>query len=132
MKYILSLILLFNQVAWADDKCPESVQVIEKGEVANCSGVLLSPDASKKADEAIADSKYYKSLSEKLQLRVDYSIKESDILDKRLKLYVDQSQTLSEQLTKREHQNEWQKYLYFGLGVLATGIAVYGASEIQR
>ena len=129
---LLVLLLVPSQTTWAADKCPEDVQVIDKGQVANCSGVLLSPDASKKADESIEDAKYYKGLSDKLQLRISYSIKETDILETRLKLYMDQSQTLAEALVKEEHQSDWQKFGYILLGVIVTGVAVNVASDFTR
>lgn len=133
MKYLsILLICIFslNQSVWA--KCPEDVQVLEKGQVANCDGLLFSPEASKKADEAIQDVKYYKSLTDKLGSRIEYSNKETDVLEKRLKLYMDQSNILAEQMVKKENEDKWQKVLYFGLGVLATGIAVYGASNLDN
>lgn len=127
LKSILVFILLFNQTAFADD-CGDDVQVVTKGQVVKCDGVLLSPDASKKANEAIDDAKYYKGLSDKLYQRQSYTDKEIDTLDQRLKLYVDQSQTLATTV----QEDKWQKFIYFGLGVLATGIAVYGAKQITK
>lgn len=129
---LIVLLLLPNQTVWANDVCPEDVQVIEKGQTANCSGVLLSPEASKKADEAIEDSKYYKELSEKLYQRQNYTTKEIDILEKRVDLWINQSELLSEQLVKKENQNEWQKVIYFSLGLITVGIAAYGTSKLDR
>lgn len=125
MKLFLA-ILLFTQIALAD--CPEDIQVISKGQVANCDGLLFSPEASKKADQAIQDSKYYKGLSDKLDERKTLADKENDILSKRLQLYVDQSQTLATQVT----DDKYQKLMYFGFGVLATGLATYAAVQLTR
>lgn len=130
MKLLITIILLFNQIAWAN-KCPEDIQVLEKGQVANCDGLLFSPEASKKADEAIEDVKYYKSLTDKLGSRIDYSNKETEILEKRLKLYIDQSNILADQMIKKENEDKWQKVIWFGLGVIATGAAFYGASHLN-
>lgn len=131
MRLLVVFIFSLNQIAWANDKCPEDVQVIEKGQTANCSGLLFSPEASKKADEAIEDVKYYKSLTDKLGSRIEYSNKEVDILEKRLKLYMDQSNILAKEVVNRENEDKWQKVIWFGLGVLATGAAVYGASHLN-
>jgi len=109
----------FSQTSWAN--CPEDVQVITKGQAAPCDGILLSPTASKKVDEDQQDLKYYKSLSEKLQVRQDYSNKENEILDQRLKLYIDQSQTLASELSRQKNYSELQKYGYLLLGVIITG-----------
>ena len=122
------LVILVNQTVWAG--CPDSIQVITKGQVANCDGLLFSPEASKQVDENKQDLDYYKNLSEKLQIRKGYTDQEINILDQRLKLYVDQSQALAVQVNRNESDDKWQKIMYFGLGVFATGIALYGASKI--
>lgn len=130
MKLLMVLVLLATQTSYAG--CPDDVQVINKGQVANCDGLLFSPEASKKVDETQQDAEYYKSLSAKLQVRHDYMLKEQEILDRRLKLYVDQSQTLATELVHKENQDKWQKVVYFGLGVLATGIAFEAAKELRN
>jgi hypothetical protein len=127
---LLVLILSFSQTTLA--VCPDPIQVLSRGQVANCDGLLFSPEASKKVDETQQDAEYYKSLSEKLQVRHDYMVKESEILDKRLKLYVDQSNTLALELTHKETEDKWQKIGYFALGVFATGIAVYAEAQVHR
>jgi len=127
---LIVLIFTLSQTTWAN--CPEDVQVLNKGQVANCDGLLFSPDASQKVDETQQDAEYYKQLSDQLYKRRDLSIKETDNLDKRLKLYMDQSTLLAQQLHKKEKEDKWQKIIYFGLGVFATGVAVYGASQLAR
>lgn len=128
-RIVILCLFVINQCVWAN--CPEDIQVLSKGEVANCDGLLFSPNASRKADEAIQDAKYYKLLSDRLYQRQDLTQKEINILDERLRLYMDQSQTLAKELTYKENEDKWQKFMYFGLGVLATGIAVYGASQLR-
>lgn len=129
---LLALILVLNQTAFAADTCPEDIQVLNKGQVANCSGILLSPNASKQMDEAIADSKYFKEINLKLIERKELTDKQVSILDQRLQLYMNESTVLAKELSTRDSQSSFQKIMYFGLGVLATGIAVYGASRLDR
>lgn len=124
---LLIFILALNQTAYADD-CGDDVQVVTKGQVVKCDGVLLSDAASKKANEAVNDAKYYKTLSDKLYQREDYTNKEVNILDQRLKLYIDQSQALATTV----QQDKWEKILYFSLGVIVTGVAFYGAKQITK
>lgn len=123
---ILSVLMFTSNISFADD-C-DDVQVVTKGQVVKCDGVLLSPDASKKADEAIDDAKYYKGLSDKLYQREDYTNKEIDTLDQRLKLYVDQSQKEATIV----QADKWEKVLYFGLGVIVTGVAAYATKQVTK
>lgn len=127
--WIFTIIFIFSQISYA---CPQDIQEIQKGQVANCTGLLFSPEASKNVDEAIQDAKYYKDLTERLYQRQDLTNQEISTLDKRLNLYMDQSETLAKQLHKKEKEDKWQKIIYFGMGVFATGIAVYGASQLSR
>lgn len=127
---MIRLILIFVLFANNALACSEDVQIIEKGQTANCTGFLFSPIAAKKADEAADDRDYYKKLSEKLEQRQKLQDERSKVLDKRLQLYMEQSHILSEKLTERENRSEWEKVLYFSLGVVVTGVAVYGAGRL--
>lgn len=128
--WLVIFIFLFSQLTFA--QCPEDIQELQKGQVANCSGLLFSPDEAKRVIGTQNDVKYYKLLSEKLTLRADLTNKEISVLDKRLNIYIDQSYLLATQLHKKEKEDKWQKMIYFALGVFATGIAVHGASQLGR
>lgn len=130
MKYLLLFTLFFNQVVFATE-CKEAVKLLQEGQKAECSGFLFSPEAEKKASQAYDDAKHYKELSELLHKRSELTNSEIKILDERLKLYQDQSLTLATQLNKKENEDFWQKTMYFGLGILATSVAVYGASKLN-
>lgn len=122
IKFILILLISIQSFA----ACPD-VQELKAGDTVPCDGIFLSPDASKKADDAVQDAKYYKTLSDKLQVRQDYMNKEVNILDERLKLYVNESQVLA----KANANSSWEKVGYFVLGIVVTGVAVRGAAELK-
>lgn len=126
---LLVLLLVLNQTGFAD--CPQDIQEVHKGETVNCDGLLFSPEASKKVDEIVQDAKYYKELADKLIQRKELTDKELNVLDQRLKLYQDQSRLLADQLTKNENNDKWEKIGYFSLGVLATGLSVYAATQLR-
>lgn len=125
---LLVSILVLNQTAWA--ACPD-VQDVKAGDKIVCDGVLLSPDAAKKIDGQQVDLKYYKELSDKLLKRQELQDKEINVLDQRLRLYQEQSSLLADRLTSKESTSKWENIGYFALGVLATGLAVYGASQLR-
>lgn len=129
LKIIFSIIFLFSQLTFA--QCPDDIQEINKGQVANCDGLLFSPEASQEALDNKNDLEYYKKVSDKLLKRKDLTDKEIGILDKRLQIYIEQSRILAEEVHKKEKEDKWQKFIYFGLGVFATGIAVYGAAHLR-
>jgi len=130
MKYIISLILVISSIQGFGE-CKNSVELLEKGQIAPCTGLLYSPNADKQAAQDNIDAKHYKDLSDLLYKRQELTTKDISILDQRLHLYMEQSNTLATQLHKKERDSEWQKFIYFGLGVLATGAAFYGVSHLK-
>ena len=128
MKLILILALLLPTHAFATE-CKESVVLIKEGEIAKCTGFLFSPDAEKKASQAVDDLKYYQDLSKLLHDRNDLKDKELAIQDSRLRLYIESSQTLSQELIRRDNDGFWQKTIFFGLGIVVTGAAVLLAKQ---
>jgi hypothetical protein len=129
--FIFIIQLILPSISMANE-CNESAQEIKKGQISNCDGILLSPKAARQADEAMEDVVYYKKLNDKLYLRQSYIDKEVNLLDQRLQLYMTQSQILAEEVYKKENQDKWQKVVYFSLGILASGIAVYGTAHLNK
>lgn len=124
-KVILSCLLAFNAPVFADSgSCPQNVQVIHQNEKANCDGFLFSGPAEQAAEQDRDDSKYYKSLSDALQSKTDLQAEENQILEKRLKLYMDSTQSLSQDVAKRDSTETWVRLGYFVLGVLGTSLVV--------
>lgn len=123
---LLTFCLTFNTFA---GECDKAVVLLKKGEPAPCEGFLFSPDAEKKASQAVDDVKYYKDLSELLHSRNDLLQKQLLITDERLMLYMKTTDELAQEVVRKQHEDFWQKAVYFGLGVAVTGLAVYGAAQ---
>lgn len=90
--------------------CPQNVQPIKEGQVANCEGYLFSPGAESEAHKA-------KEIA-------DLQRSENEILEQRLKLYMDTTSDLSKDIAKRDNNESYIRLFYFGLGVLVAGFAV--------
>lgn len=119
-KIILSVVFAFSGATYAD--CPNNVQPIKKGEVAVCDGFLFSDGAEKTASQARDDADYYKKLSDKLQEKSDLEDKQSQILNDRLKLYIDESKALSKTVAQKDNTESLYRFVYFALGVVITGV----------
>ncbi len=128
INFIVVVLFSFNVLA---TDCKESVTLLQEGQKAECTGFLFSPEAEKKATQAYEDAKYYKELSDLLHNRNKLTNEEISILDQRLKLYQEQSHLLAQEAQRKDREDFWQKTLYFGLGIVATGIAVYGAGQLK-
>lgn len=129
IKLLLVFILGYSQIASANDECQKAVVLLKKGEPSPCEGFLFSPDAQKKASQSIDDAKYYKDLSELLHSRNDLLQQQIAITDQRLMLYIKSTDELAKEVNRKQHEDFWQKTVYFGLGVAVTGLSVYAASQ---
>lgn len=133
MKYLLVLSLLFSNLSFADDTtCKDAVVFLKKGEPAPCTGYHFSPEAEKNASKAFDDAKYYKELSDLLHSKNELYLKQINILDQRLMLYVKSTNELAEEVTRKRNEDFWQKTIYFGLGVAVTGLSVYATKELTK
>ena len=130
IQYVLIFFLLLPSLGFAN--CKQPVQLLEQGSPAPCTGLLYSEDADKQAAEDHADTIFYKDLTLRLEKRKELTDKEIQILDKRLQLYISQSELLAERLHKTETRSQWEKILWFGMGIFVTGLAVHGASQLAN
>ncbi len=129
MKKLISYALLFctlsNAALAADPSCDWSK--IKKNndntytysqELNLCVGQLVQDDIAK--DKIIADQKQIITLK-------DLAIKESDA---RTQLWMDTSFKMEDRLNAVDSVYKKNEWLFFGLGVIVTGAAVYGASKV--
>lgn len=119
-KLLISLILIPSLVL---AECP-NVQPIKQGDVAACSGFLFSDLAEKQAAQARDDAKFYQTFSEQLSHKVDIEANQNTILEKRLKLYMDESEVLSKRVANTETTETLYRLAYFTLGVVVTSLVV--------
>lgn len=106
--------IIFNQNVSAME-CISKVQAIKEGQSAQCTGYLFSPEAESSAWKATRISELQKE--------------ENEILEKRLNLYVQQSDALAKQLAKKETMEGLVRIGYFILGTVITATI---ASNVNR
>lgn len=102
--------------------CPKDVQVIKSGAVANCDGFLFSDAAEKRAAEARDDVEHFNKLVPKLEQKIVKEEERNTVLEKRLDLYIKQSDVLAKELAQRNN-NEFIKNV--GLVVLGAIVMRY-------
>lgn len=129
LQAILMLFALFVGYSMARaSECPKPVQVIKQGQVANCDGFLFSDKAEVEAAEARDDVKYFNKLVPKLEQRVKLEQDRSDILEKRLTLYINQAEALARHKAKSETRVFWERLGFF----VAGSLVMYGAYQVAR
>jgi hypothetical protein len=104
------------------DNC--NVAPIKKNAPAPCDGFYFNKDAEKQAETYRDDVSYYKALSDKLTDRAKTQDNENAVLEQRLKLYMDETQSLSKDIATHDSNETWIRLGYFVLGVVGTGLVV--------
>jgi len=117
--FSLVLALLLTTSAYS---CPNNVQKVKSGTIANCDGWLVSEPAMQ--DFAKTDEKLEKSA--KLILEQEYLQK---LTEAEVDFYKKRSTEVEKALSQSERQKFWIGIGTFALGVAITGIAAKAAIE---
>lgn len=120
-KILISLTLFFSSPIYSDT-C--NVAPIKKGVAAPCDGFYFNKDAEHDAEQYRDDAIFYKSYSDKINEKVKLESDENDVLQKRVNLYLQESKTLADEVSKRDNNEGLYRFGYFLLGIVVTGLAV--------
>lgn len=103
----------------------QGVVVLKKGDVVPFDGVLFSKEREKQLRLAVEERDYYQKSTLQLKDLGVLNQKEIDVLASRVENYQKQSVILADRVVASENSGFVQNFLYFGLGVLATGLSSY-------
>ncbi len=95
--------------------CTKPVQPLQEGVPSPCTGYLFSP---------IQESEAYKSKE-----LADLRQQENEILEKRLQLYITQTDALAKDIGNRNNMEGLYRFGYFALGAIVTGIIAKNVSR---
>ena len=131
MKNLLVAILLLgflgeNNVCCADNN--DDTVFIKKDERAPFTGHLMSEQRAERTRQELIELDQKRLLLETEQHRTQRLGVIISLKDEEIELYNKQN----ERLLKANKQSDTLQYIWFGLGVLATGLAVYGAGSLAR
>lgn len=107
----------------------ESVVYLEKNKPAPYSGVLFP---SAKADELrkiAIEVETLRAINESYDKSIQLYRQTIQLADDKFKILETQNDNLANALVESRRSNDLQRIIWFSLGVLATGFAVYGAKK---
>lgn len=107
----ISLILLTSSIAFAD--CKKPVTYAPEGTPASCDGYHFTIEAERDNYKKLEKAKIDAQL-------VDLHKQESDILNERLKNYMEYSRDMENDMRKKEITSDIMKVVYFAAGVAVT------------
>jgi hypothetical protein len=117
------MISLIASNSWAQD-----VIYLEKNKPAPYSGVLFPESKAEDLRRQVIDSQIIAVQKEGLAKELDIQQRIVRLKDEEIELYRTQNNTL----VKANSSSETLKWVYFGLGIVVTGAAVYGARSLSK
>ena len=120
---LLTILLTFSTEGIANETF-----FVQKGEKAPITGYLFSEQQTRDIRRELLDK-------DELSVRLQSTRGQLQNYEHILKLKdseIESYKTQNQRLVKLDQNNETMKYVWFGLGILVTGMAVYGAGSLSR
>lgn len=108
----------------------ESVVYLEKNKPAPYTGVLFPPAKADELRKMAIEVETLRAINESYSKSVLLYQQTIQLADNKFKILEVQNDNLSKALVESRRSSDLQKIIWFGLGVLATGLAVYGAKKV--
>lgn len=126
LQTLLIFSLIASNVAWAIE--PQAV-TLSQGQPAPYAGVLLSNSQAKVIYGELKQFDNLKLINESLNKEVTLHEANETEFQKQIIELKSQNTDLSTNLEKASSDNFWRETLFFGLGVLSTGLIVYAVKR---
>lgn len=119
------LISLITTNSFADD----TSVYLDKGQTAPFAGFLINQNRTQTLINEEKQLKDYKLINDSLQKSLDLSQQNFDLSEKKANILLDQNTKMAEELKSDKSTSNLERIVWFSLGVLATGFAIYGAKK---
>lgn len=124
----LVLILLIGSIGANNGFCQSDPTFLGKGESAPFSGLLFTERKANEIRKDLLELDKQRLLLETEKHRTDRLGQIISLKDEEIELYQKQNQ----RLLKSNDRSDTLNYIWFGLGIMVTGLAVYGAAGLAR
>lgn len=124
---LLVAILLTGSIGVNNGICGSDPTFLEKGQQAPFSGILFSEDKAQRVRNDLLEADKTKLLLETEKHRAERLGQILSLKDEEIELYAKQNQ----RLLKTNERSDTLNYMWFGLGILFTSLAVYGAGSLK-
>ena len=97
---------------------------LERGDVAPYHGYLLTEETTEKVQKDLVRKDYLEKENSSLKTSLQFQQMEIESFERSEEIYRNENKKL-------KTQNKYEKWIYLGLGVLGTSLAVYGAGQLR-
>jgi hypothetical protein len=125
---MLSISLIGSVKSNADDQ----VIRLEKGTPSPYTGVLMPDSIAKDLRDAVVDRDGCKLINESLNKSIEFYRENESLNQEKVNILLQKNNELAESLRDTKDFNNTQRLIWFVLGIVVTGIAVYGVKQISN
>lgn len=126
MKILLIFILTINISFGQESK------FLKKDSLVPFDGYLVTPQRVEELRKGILERDKYKLLNESLEKSLSLEKTNNELQEKKVTLLTEQNDRLGQTLGETRNSSDFNKILWFSLGIIATGLAIYGAKQLQK
>lgn len=125
---LITLILIITTTnALADDPT-----LIKKNEPAPYNGLLFSIPKATELHKDIVERDALKLTNESLQKSLSITQENYSIEQKKTSILDNRNDELAKRLQESNHTSDGEKLLWMGVGIVVTGVAIYGVSQLRK
>jgi hypothetical protein len=122
---LTSILLLFSSVGLADCKWSEGVKE-------QADGYLYTPECHKKVGKVVTDLEDREEQVNLLKEALTYQKEATEGERKRAELWRDTTFKLEDRMTTIERWKKYNDWMYFGFGVLVTGVSAWAIGQAAK
>lgn len=110
----------------------ESTTWMNKGDKAPHDGYLFTEESTRLLKKELIEKDLLKQLNTTLEKNIDTQAKIIAEQGKHIETLQERNLRIYERIGKESTTSNYEKALWFGLGIIGSGLAVYGAAQLVR
>lgn len=123
----ISLIVVSSTPSQAYDSV-----LLQKGVIAPFEGVLFSVEDAGKLRVELLEKETYQLLNESYKKSFNLVEASNKLKDEQFDLVMKRNLDLTKALNSQKDMNDWEKFMWFGLGILTSTLTVYGIKNATK
>lgn len=140
MKKLMTTILLLSLTLGNNSFAEESVVagpnykviLLEQGAAAPFQGYLFPKDKALDLRKELIELDTLKALEKSYIKSIDLYILNENRMNEKINILLEHNDKLASTLAKSEDRDAFENKIWFAMGILVTGLAVYGAGQLSK
>lgn len=130
-KLLVTLLISLTSVNSYCQVSSPDVVFLNKGSVTAFDGYLFPPAKAILMKKELLELDELRALAASYQKTIDDYAKNEDLENYKVNTLLEQNDKLSDALYKKEDRSKYENWFWFGIGIVVTGLAVYGAGRLK-